>query len=550
MVKGTTTGRKTATGAAKLLLLGFALLCPAILSASPTGTPVDTAFYSRYPYIRFVSDADIAEMTDEQFYAIAARVGFPVNKTEPAAGSQILTELQTSVLPRVNADSLELTYMVVRGAASPEGPYANNKMLGQRRAQWLLDFIRQQLRFPVNEQNFRLDSEAEDYRTLTLIMRQANDKDYDLVKSLCDKYLPTGDVARLKRALQTAQGGQLWRRLNKEYFHHLRTARIVLFFKKHEEEKPEVEPVEPPVPVVEEPTEPVVEPAEPRIDTLARREVLAIKTNLLFYGVYMPGYDRWCPIPNVAVEYYPKKGHFTFGASFDMPWWQDYDAHKYFQIRNYQLETRYYLKGNKANGTNKTNGTNGTHESYETNGTHETNRTYKAPAYAGWYLEGYVHGGVFGICFDADRGWVGEGYGAGIGAGYVMPVSRNGHWRLEFGLQAGYFRCKYDPYQYENPVDPSYQDNLYYYKWKLEPSLFKKRQYRWNWIGPTRIGVTLSYDLLYKRIQKKGVSFNSYETHKSYEPHKTNETHKPHKSYESHETNKSHSPKKERRAEP
>ena len=523
MVKGTTTGRKTATGAAKLLLLGFALLCPAILSASPTGTPVDTAFYSRYPYIRFVSDADIAEMTDEQFYAIAARVGFPVNKTEPAAGSQILTELQTSVLPRVNADSLELTYMVVRGAASPEGPYANNKMLGQRRAQWLLDFIRQQLRFPVNEQNFRLDSEAEDYRTLTLIMRQANDKDYDLVKSLCDKYLPTGDVARLKRALQTAQGGQLWRRLNKEYFHHLRTARIVLFFKKHEEEKPEVEPVEPPVPVVEEPTEPAVEPAEPRIDTLARREVLAIKTNLLFYGVYMPGYDRWCPIPNVAIEYYPKKGHFTFGASFDMPWWQDYDAHKYFQIRNYQLETRYYLKAHRP------------HESHETYETNRTNGTYKAPAYAGWYLQGYVHGGVFGICFDADRGWVGEGYGAGIGAGYVMPVSRNGHWRLEFGLQAGFFRCKYDPYQYENPVDPSYQDNLYYYKWNLEPSLFKKRQYRWNWIGPTRIGVTLSYDLLYKRIQKRGVSFKSYETNES------------HVTYES---NRPYGLKEERRAEP
>ena len=225
----------------------------------------------------------------------------------------------------------------------------------------------------------------------------------------------------------------------------------------------------------------------------------------------------------MAVEYYPKKGHFTFGASFDMPWWQDYDAHKYFQIRNYQLETRYYLKAHRP------------HESHETYETNRTNGTYKAPAYAGWYLQGYVHGGVFGICFDADRGWVGEGYGGGIGAGYVMPVSRNGHWRLEFGLQAGFFRCKYDPYQYENPVDPSYQDNLYYYKWKLEPSLFKKRQYRWNWIGPTRIGVTLSYDLLYKRIQKRGVSFKSYETNES------------HVTYES---NRPYGLKEERRAEP
>lgn len=223
-------------------------------------------------------------------------------------------------------------------------------------------------------------------------------------------------------------------------------------------------------------------------DTLPRREVLAIKTNLLFYGIYMPGYNRWCPMPNVALEYYPKKGHFTFGASLDMPWWQDYDAHKYFQIRNWQVESRYYLKTKS----------------------HE-------PAYTGWYLQGYVNGGVFGICFDADRGWVGEGVGAGVGVGYVMPVSRDGHWRLELGLQAGFFTCKYDPYQYENPVDPSYKDNLYYYKWTFDPSLFKKRQYRWNWVGPTRIGVTLSYDLLYKRQQKKGVSFKKYEVYESYQ---------------------------------
>ena len=185
-----------------------------------------------------------------------------------------------------------------------------------------------------------------------------------------------------------------------------------------------------------------------------------------------------------------------------MPWWQDYDAHKYFQLRNYQVEARYYLKG--ANAANKV------YRANEANGANKTN----GPLFSGFYLQAYANGGVFGICFDADRGWVGEGFGGGVGAGYVMPLSRNGHWRLELGLQAGYFRCKYDPYQYENPMDPSYKDNLYYYKWKSDPDLFKKRQYRWNWIGPTRVGVTLSYDLLYRRIQKKGVSFKNYETTK------------------------------------
>jgi hypothetical protein len=180
-----------------------------------------------------------------------------------------------------------------------------------------------------------------------------------------------------------------------------------------------------------------------------------------------------------------------------MPWWQHYSAHKFFQIRNYQLETRYYLRSSNSSTL--------------------TSHSYKAPAFRGFYVQGYVHAGLFGICFDANRGWVGEGAGAGLGVGYVTPISRNGHWRLEFQLQAGFFRCKYDPYQYESPVDPDYHDDLYYYKWTLAPDLFKERQYRWNWLGPTRIGVTLTYDLLYRRIQKKGASFKSKERRAAYE---------------------------------
>ena len=269
-----------------------------------------------------------------------------------------------------------------------------------------------------------------------------------------------------------------------------------------------------------------------------RRELLAIKTNLLFYGVYMPGYGRWCPIPNVALEYYPKKGHFTFGASFDMPWWQDYDAHKYFQVRNYQVESRYYFKARGANRAYEANGANGA------NG---ANKAYGEPSFGGFYLQGYIHGGVFGICFDADRGWVGEGIGAGIGGGYVLPLSNNGHWRLELGIQAGFFRCKYDPYQYENPVDPSYHDDLYYYKWTLDPDLFKKRQYRWNWLGPTRIGVTLSYDLLYKRIKKKGVSFKSYEADGADGAYRANEANRANRANRANEANEANRPNEERR---
>ena len=196
----------------------------------------------------------------------------------------------------------------------------------------------------------------------------------------------------------------------------------------------------------------------------------------------MPGgYDRWCPIPNIAVEYYPLRGHFTYGASFDCPWWQSYDAHKYFQIRNYQVEARYYFR----------------------KGDIELRPEGKGAAFKGFYLQAYGHVGVFGICLDSQRGWEGEALGGGIGAGYVLPLSKKGHWRLEFQLQAGVLFGGYDPYQFENPVNPAYRDHLYYYDWTGSPSLFKKRQHRFSWIGPTRIGITLSYDLLYRKARKK-----------------------------------------------
>ena len=98
----------------------------------------------------------------------------------------------------------------------------------------------------------------------------------------------------------------------------------------------------------------------------------------------------------------------------------------------------------------------------------------------------------------------------------MMPISKNGHWRLDFGLQVGWMTCLYDPFQYENLINLNYHDDLYYYRWTGRASDFKKRQYRFNWLGPTRVGITLTYDLLYRRQSKKGVSFKAYEPYRTH----------------------------------
>ena len=488
----------------------------------------DSTFYNKYAYIYIISDDEPnPTLTDEQFFDHAASITFPVGVSRLQQNDALLNELRTTVIPQINGDSLQLVNMMMRGAASPEGSVDLNRRLGGERVQALLQFFSDNLRFPLGDDVLSVDNAIEDYRSLCLLMRRADDPDYATVKGLCDSFLDS-DLPRLKQKLMAEQGGKLWLRLLNTYFPQLRTARFIIVLRKYTPKPAEpltvpavpIEPIAPIEPI--KPTEPIepitpiepiesiepiapTPPAEPLDTILPRRELLSVKTNLLFYALYMPGYDRWCPIPNVAIEYYPKGGHFTFGASFDMPWWQDYDAHKYFQLRNYQVEARYYLRSS----TPKSEVYSRKSEVYSLKS--KVRSPKSSPAFSGFYASAYIHGGLFGICFDANRGWVGEGYGAGLGVGYVTPISRNGHWRLEFGLQAGFFRCKYDPYKYENPVNPAFHDDLYYYKWTQKPELFKKRQYRWNWLGPTRIGVTLTYDLLYRRIQKKGASFKNKE---------------------------------------
>ena len=495
----------------RIISLLIALTFTLLAGAQPMSVSSSGSFYDKYPYIQFLEGNDSIDLSDEYFYDKCAKVVFIVNRYSLPQNDKTLAELEKEVLPHINKDSLELVAFVIRGAASPEGPYQNNKMLSENRAKALTDFVTSRLTFNAlsNKKNLIQDCDVEDYRSLCIAMKKAKDPDYDYVKGICDKYMAENNVARLKSTLKNARQGQLWRRLLKTYFPQLRSARIMLFFRKYRPVELKPEPiVEIPIPtdtvafVI--PTTPKIQKEVIPVDTVVyveepqkveeiipRLKLLSVKTNLLLDFAYMPGYNRWCPIPNVAVEYYPLRGHFSFGGSFDMPWWQHYDEHKFFQARNYQLEGRFYLKA--AAGSN--------YPVYESVTAH-----YNKNAYTGFYLQAYTHATIFGICFDANRGWVGEGVGAGVGAGYVMPLTKRGHWKLELGLQLGFFVCKYDPYQYENPVNPAYHDNLYYYKWTQKAEYFKKRQYRWNWIGPTRLGVTLSYDLLYRRVLNKGVS--------------------------------------------
>ena len=290
----------------------------------------DTSFYNKYPYIYFVGEKDSTAMSEDYFFDHAGYVIFPVGKSRLPLNSPLLKELSGTVLPQMNRDSLQLNGVILRGAASPEGPWRVNQRLGQARTKSLVNFLKNQSAFPISDSLMSAKAEAEDYRLLCRQMMLKGDPDYSLVAILCDKYLGIGRQDILKQKLMHIRGGRLWRRLLREYFPGLRAARVLLTVKKYEP-APVVQPVVIAPPVETKAAFKAVEDTVYEDYRIPRREFLSVKTNLLFYGVYVPfGYDRYCPIPNVAIEYYPMHGHFTLGASLDFPWWINYKRHKFF----------------------------------------------------------------------------------------------------------------------------------------------------------------------------------------------------------------------------
>lgn len=426
-----------------------------------------------------VSATAQVKTTDSLFFSKARPVQFIVNKTDISeADRKWITSVLIPELEALGEDGIVLG----RSGASPEGPTPNNWLLARGRRQ-AMDRILGEYGIPTSR--IRYDVVPEDYGLLRTMMRLAHDPLLADIDSIIASY-PGGGIP-MKEAMIRYRGGRLWQHILKVYFPKLRAVRIMAIDRKRVELPPIALPLSPlpqfrffdsiPGP------EPVAFPhiyisAETK---LPRRELWSIKTNLLLDFAYMPGYDRFCPIPNVSVEYYPLHGHFTYGASFDGPWWQHYDAHKYFQLRNYQLFTRYYLRS----------------------GDISKRRPGEGAAFKGLYFNMYAHAFLYNICFGEKRGWEGEGYGAGLGIGYSLPLGKSEHWRLEFGVQAGVFNTRYDPYQWLCPIDPNYDTPLYYYKWYGDAKDFKKRQHSYTWFGPTRAEITISYDILYRKRAKK-----------------------------------------------
>ncbi len=421
-------------------------------------------------YVRIIADTeDESEMQipDSLYNAIAGSTIFRVNRTELNLNDPWLQEVRDSVLPFANSQELRLVGIDLRGAASPEGPYWNNVRLSKGRAAALREYLSARLDSVADQIWENQTTVAEDYARLLWIMEQRNDPDTELLRGIIDQY-GIDDCAAIKKALQRANGGASWKRLLRDIFPELRSARVVLMMQKvHPKCYPPILPTPAEMQEIDIQWQtPTPELAVVTLPKRVKRHMLSVSTNLLYDAFWMPHYGM-APMVNLGLEYYPKSGPWTLKAEFMWPYYHKWSKNKFFQIRDYHLEVRRYFK-------------------------------------PGWwhtgpYLAAYVNATKYGIGLSKTKGWQGEGIGGALKAGWVVSLGK-GNWRLEFHAAVGGWTSRYDPYVYGNPITKE-EDGDYYYDWTGKKQDFKKRNYRFTWFGPTEVGVTLMFDFLYRKVK-------------------------------------------------
>lgn len=369
--------------------------------------------------------------------------------------------------------------------SSPEGSLARNEWLTEHRSQVILEYMN--LHFPELSDRISLNTVTESWENLSMYVAQdpnLTEKNRTKILDIIDS--PTMSVATKKSRLKNNLGsqsklGNLYSYLLKYYYPVIRNTSIYVL---HTVEPVTAFNMPPLVPYVEE-TSPVlpdtIVPApaqsEPHVfeepDSTPperKRPVLAVKTNLPYYGFFRKDLG-WAPIYNVEAEWYPTgNGRWTLLGEYEFPWHMAKDNHECFEILNLQLEARRYFK--------------------------------KASNHSGHYLSAYAGVNLFDICFDgySGHGFQGEGFGGGLGYGYVLPLGKkpDTRWKLEFFIKGGVYVTLYDPYDAGNPFQ-----GKYYYEWYDAPNLFIRRNMIFRWLGPTGAGITLSYDLIRKKVKNK-----------------------------------------------
>lgn len=345
-------------------------------------------------------------------------IGFPVGNStlDTAYGNNAarLSEV-VSFLESVKKDStLELVEVSFCGSASPEGGFAINRELAEKRRNSLERYVRERVSLPDG-----IISRPEGFIAWERLAELVEVSDMphkeeavDVLRNVPEfTYNNKGVlVDSRKKHLMELQYGRTWHYMHKHFFDQIRNASVILVTVRQKpviEEKTVVKE-EPVVPAPADTTA-VVEKADTIVAVspeTSKPFYMALKTNML--------YDVLA-VPNIGVEFYLGK-NWSISGNWMYGWWKKNSSHRYWRIYGGDLAVRYWL-GKKANEKPLT----GHHI-----GIYGQAFTYDFE----WGGKGYMGGEPGGTLWDKTN------YAAGVEYGYSLPVANR--LNIDFTLGVGW----------------------------------------------------------------------------------------------------------------
>lgn len=412
------------------------LFCNPALSRQ-NGTEISentTEGYKWYP--KFVTFLPAGKMDSVLVYADTdiIPVIYPVNRYDIKANQDLDSII--SVINRIRLDSrVNLSHVWVGGSASPEGPEKWNRILGEKRAKALADYLLENTGLP--EEKFRIENLGEDWYSLSNALKKSNLYYRDTVLEII---ATEPDYVKRKHRIQAIENNRVWTSMIRDIFPIFRNARMVIVcaaepdvpsaIKAVEMQKPEYRPVYPATVSLAERTNICAKTPETRF--------FALKTNAFFLGGL---------IANLSFE-----TELWRHWSIDFPvYYSPYNLFKEtrkLRLLAIQPEMRYWLG--------------------------------KAGEGHFFGLHGHVAG--FNIAINDNGRYQDPNrvlWGLGIGYGYTFNFGKEKRWGLELNIGAGFADYKYDAYR----------------NWENGPKYDSGSGCYW---GITRAGISIFYKWYYK----------------------------------------------------
>ncbi len=331
-----------------------------------------------------------------------ARIQFIVNRTEfvpeLAANKVELDKIHNSIMTVKGDADCKITHMLIKGYASPEGPYDNNVRLAKGRLERIRQYIVEQWGIP--DDQIEMDYQPEDWEGFRNYMVEHHDEfpDADAILRLIDK--PIADLDR-KHWLIKSRHPKSYKRILSECFPPLRRTEYSILYeiKKQVMRKPK----QPPTTSMRQkapeqqplPTKDIVTQYKPLLPWVA------VKTNVLFDIVLCSNVELEVPLG--------LNSRWSLMAEYWNPWYVWHHNSRAYEIQLLGFEARYWPS---------------------------PRCDMARPTLTGTFWGLYYANGKYDIEWSS-VGDQGEFNSVGLTFGYSWPLARR--WNLEASVSAGYF---------------------------------------------------------------------------------------------------------------